>query len=63
MPTAPPRGIRKSSELILQKGRTLIFNEEDFAAQKGNSVRVFIGPILFAGIYILNIFLSPFDFH
>lgn len=29
MPTAPPRGIRKSSELILQKGRTLIFNEEE----------------------------------
>ena len=29
MSTAPPRGIRKSSELILQKGRTLIFNEEE----------------------------------
>lgn len=29
MPTAPPRGIRKSSELIFQKGRTLIFNEEE----------------------------------
>lgn len=29
MPTAPPRGVRKSSELIVQKGRTLIFTEEE----------------------------------
>lgn len=27
--TAPPRGVRKSSELIVQKGRTLIFTEEE----------------------------------
>lgn len=29
MPTSPPRGVRKSSELIVQKGRTLIFTEEE----------------------------------
>ena len=29
MPTQPPRGVRKISELITQKGRSLILSEED----------------------------------